>query len=173
MFPLVFAFLAFFCELNAELFQFYWRKLRDKFSSPCRKRTRHKIIQVRPVGYEQKKSKREKLYSAFESLCRTLKEITKKKRPKTPRSPKPVRIKLSAHKTSPNRLNKLGRKIVKFCTDSKENLLNKTIVKSFLEEKYPFLATLTVEKMVEKIVVMRKKSRDHNANANDPKLKRF
>jgi hypothetical protein len=173
MFPLIFAFIAFFCELNAELVQFYIRKLREKLSLTCTKRIQHKIIQVRPVGYVQKKSKREKLSSAFRAFCEAAKEITKKKRPKTPRSPKPVRIKLSAHKTSPNRWNKLGTKIRKFCTDSKEKLSNKTILKSFLEEKYPFLATLTVEKLVEKIVEMRQRSHDHDANVNDPKLKRF
>jgi hypothetical protein len=76
MFPLIFAFLAFLCELNAELFLHILRKLRDKLSSFCRPRTKHKIIQVRPVGYERKKTTREKLSSALRSLYKAVKVRT-------------------------------------------------------------------------------------------------
>jgi hypothetical protein len=157
MFPLIFAFIAFFCELNAELVQFYLRKLRDKLSSPCKKRPRHKIIQVRPVGYKRKKSRREKLFSALKSLRKAAKEMTKKKQPKTPRSPKPVRLKLSAHRTSPTRMSKMKTKVRKFCEKSKKKLSNKAIIKTFFEEKFPVLATFTVQELIWKIVEMRQR----------------
>jgi hypothetical protein len=175
MFPLIFAFIAFFGELNAELFKYILSKLRDKLSSPCKKRTRHKIIQVRPVGYERKRSRREKLSSALKSMCKAAKERTKKKRPKTPRSPKPVRLKLSAHRTSPTRLNKMKTKVRKFCEESKEKISNKTIVRMFFEEKFPVLVTLSIQEFIEKIVDMRRRQQanDQNAYANDPKLQRF
>jgi hypothetical protein len=175
MFPLIFAFIAFFCELNAELVQFYLGKLRDKLSSPCKKRIRHKIIQVRPVGYKRKKSRREKLSSALRSLRKSVKERTEKKRPKTPRSPKPVRLKLSAHRTSPTRMNKMKTKVRKFCEESKEKLSNRTIVKTFFEEKFPVLATFSIQELIEKIVNMRQRRppNDQNVHANDPKLQRY
>jgi CRISPR/Cas system type I-B associated protein Csh2 (Cas7 group RAMP superfamily) len=74
MFPLIFAFLAFFCELSAELFKRIlsnaWSKMGGKISSPRKKRTRHKIIMVRQVEYERKKGKHEKHSSALGSLSK-------------------------------------------------------------------------------------------------------
>jgi hypothetical protein len=175
MFPLIFAFLAFFCEFSAELVQYILCKLWDKISSTFRPRIRHEIIQVRPVRYEKKKSKREKLSSAFRSLCKAAKAIIKKKRPKTPRSRRPVRLKLSAHRASPTRLNKLETNIRTFCRESKEKFSNKTILKTFLEDKFPVLATFSVQGLIEKVVEMRQRSEadDRKLQTNDPKLKRF
>jgi hypothetical protein len=123
MFPLIFALLAFFGEFSAELVKFICKSLRDKIASFCKRiSTRHRIIQVRPIGYERRKTKREKISSAFESLCKSVKSEVKKRRVKLPKQPKPKKFKLSPQKTSPKRLKKLKTKVEVFFVGTKENL---------------------------------------------------
>jgi hypothetical protein len=146
MFPLIFAFLAFFGEISAELFKHIFKTLRDKISSSWKRRTtRHRIIQVRPIGYEREKTMREKISAAFESFCDAVESKIRKNRVKLPKQPKPVKLKLPKCKMSPKRSNKLTINAKNFCGKTKEKVAskietNKTAVKAFLEEKFANLS---------------------------------
>jgi hypothetical protein len=156
MFPLVFAFLAFFGEISAELFKYICKKLRQKLRdgiSTCRLRflSQNRIIQVRPIGFEREQTKCEKISAAFKSV----KSKIQKKRVKIPKPPTPVKFKLSPQKRSPQRSQKLESEVKSFYSEANEKLSskiasNKKIVKTFLDEKFPVLATCTVQSFLKK-----------------------